>query len=388
MKQQLRGRKIFGAPVTGSIATMQDPGAGSILVARTLTPSVARALTDDHVAVITSRGGFACHGANVLRVIRKSRLKDVTWITELPDEITLLPLGTHCEILMDGTIELSLSEAIKEHRKEYVGELVGFFSSGTPIRCYWPDRVFDRFSASMMLPGLSEDIKELGFNGAAIHGPDRLIWFVGETPTAVELLEAAQFSSDLCTRTMNRQRNVYSLIVSKLRVFDRNSGGLDTLYDICRAYFSCFLLHHRTYSDVLSRALVAHKYLSQPDEAGRSLIERLLSTELVQWYSQLPFPLALRKDFVEEPLVVPLPPFTPDEEISRAEERVVASIEQKGLSHSTYEFVCDMARLCILKEWKFVLNKLITSRIAERLRRLPMDAASIRMRTIEEVLMA
>ena len=387
MKQQLRGRKIFGDAVAGSIATLQDPGAGSILVAKTLTPSVVRALTDNHIAVITSRGGFACHGANVLRVLRKHRSKNLTWITDLPDDIRLVVPGTECEILRDGTVGLTLNEPINEHGKEHVGELVGLLTTGTRIRCYWPDRVYDRFSASLMVPGLSEDIRELGFDVTAVHGPDQLIWFVGESPTFGRLLEAAQFSSDLCKSTMDRQVKVYASILCKLRVLDLDNLGLDTLVDICRAYFSCFLLHHRTYSDVLARALLTHQALAQPQDAVQSLIERLLCTDLVQWYSMLPGPLLLRKDFVEESSLVPLPPFTPGEELSRAEENLAVKIENTELPYSTHKTLRDIARLCILKEWKFILIKIITSRLADRLRRLSMGAKSIRMRTIEEVLM-
>ena len=377
---------IFGAPIAGSLATVQDPSAGSILIARKLTPSVVHALTNDHTAVLTCRGGFACHGANILRVVRKDRLKDVTWVTDLPDEITLIPSGTQCEVLAGGTVVIASSAPIETHSRAPVSELIGLLPSGALIRCYWPDRVYDRFSASMMLSGLSEDLRTLGFDGEAIHGPDRLIWFQGNTPTSVELLDNAQLSSALGRHTITRQRNIYSSIVRELRLLDDNDGGLDVLAEICRKYFSCFLLHHRTYSDVILRALEVLADVIQSDEDKRSLMDRLLGTELVQWYSSLPFLLSLRKDFIEEPLVVPIPPFSLEDEISRAESLLADDFEQMRLPPHVLETLFNMARLCILKEWKFILNKLITSRVSERLRRLSIDADSIRRYTIGEVL--
>jgi hypothetical protein len=315
----------------------------------------------------------------------RSGLRGITWVTDLPDELPLIPLGTQCEILSDGTIIVALSNPIEVHRKDTVNELVGLLSLGTRIRCYWPDRLYDRFSASMMLPGLSEDLQALGYEGSAIYGPDRLIWFSGNTPTSDELLGHAQFHSHVCQRTMDRQRIVYEQILHHLKRIDYEDNGMDSLTDICKSYFSCFILHHRTYTDVLLRAMEALGDMAKK-EVGEAIIESLLCTDLVRWYSSFPSPLSLRKDFIEEPAVVPLPPFSPTEEIRLAEERIAKSAEQAGMPLPIIETLRNMARLSILKEWKFVLNKLITSRVAERLRRLPLDSDSLRMLTVEEVL--
>lgn len=386
MKLQLSGRQIFGAPTAGNSATVQEPSAGSILIAKKLTPSVVHTLTDDHTAVLTCRGGFACHGANVLRVVRRKRLKGITWVTNLPNEITLIPPGTQCEILAGGTIVVASNAPIETRGTPPVSELVGVLPSGVSIRCYWPDRVYDRFSASMMLPGLSEDLRSLGFEGEAIHGPDHLIWFQGNTPTSAELLDHAQLSTVLSQRSLSRQCSVYSSIVRKLRALDDNDDGLDTLAEISRSYFSCFLLHHRSYTDVISLALegLADPILSEEDK--RNLIDRLLGTELVQWYDSLPFRLSLRKDFIGEPLIVPLPPFSPEDEISRAEKEITEEAGRMKLSPAMTETLLNVSRLCVLKEWKFILNKLITSRVSERLRRLSKGGDFIRMHTISEVL--
>lgn len=385
MKQFLRGRKLFGGPVVGNLAAVHQPEAGSILVALKLTPSVVRALTPDHTAVLTCRGGFACHGANVLRVARRDRVKDITWITDLPHRIMAISSGTHCEILCDGTVVIAWHDLIAMDESEPVSELVGLFPSGSRIRCYWPDRIHDKFTASIMVPGLTEDIRVLGFDAEALYGPDRLIWFRGNTPTSGELLEYAQFTTELSKSTMDRQLNLYSTLVRRLEAYDRTDGDLIDLVEMARSYFSCFILHHRTYSHVLSTVIGIHL---QGKLSVQPTIERLLCTELVRWYHSLPFPLSVYKDFVEEPRLIPLPPFSPEQEMKRTEDAVAADVDEMDLSLRGREILSSVARLCVLKEWKFVLNKLIASRMSSKLRRLPINAECVRIRTVEEVLEA
>jgi hypothetical protein len=386
MDQQFYGRKIFGSPVAGITTTIENPNAGTILVTYKLTPSVARILTDNHVAVLTCKGGFACHGANVLRVLTKTRSKQITWITELPDEFELIPTGSYCEIYADGTVNIKVNSPINIKRKDTITELVSFLSSGVHLRCYWADRVYDKFSASLMTLGLSEDIQILGFDANALYGPDKLIWFRGNTPTSEKILELAQISSNLCKTTIHRQRTIYLQILHELKTYDCNNYSLDFLVNICQMYFSCFLLHHRTYSQVISRALEQLRKSNQNSETINSIVDNLFCTELVFWYTRLPFNLSVHKDFIDEPIVIPLPSINPDIEITQKQESIKAFAKKYQLSSSMTEVLCNIAEIFILKEWKFVINKLITSRIAAELRKLSVDTTSIRSLTIKEVL--
>lgn len=338
-------------PVYGEFSTP------SVLAAPHLTIEVARrALADDVCAVVTQHGGFACHGANVLR----TRTAPITWLTGVG--LNRIPDGAVVSIDdsdQTGSMPAHIDALEWKSRHEWV-QLQSPTESAPSAICYWGHRTYDALTASLMIPGLTACAWRLAGDPVTV-ATDSFghLWFEGALYT--HQYAAILGEPDVALDELELQARVYERLCDNVDTLITPEAIKNAFFD----YFSVHLLTHNTYESIFIK--LAQRAVGRgatPDEADR-MIGRILETPFTAWHRDDPM-IRTHKSIYD----TVRPTFSPQTPTAMIASHGAALKAEWGHRESRelwpmVEYAC---RVAVLKEYKFYVNKVIYSAASEWLR--------------------
>ena len=350
------GTPILAGEATGLVSIHPKLDRSGVLVAPNLTTDVALlAISEGAVAVLTEEGSFACHAANMLRAHNRDTGASIVWISHIVDAVQILCPGTRVHVHTSGVVgspdidRISSSSveptAVNRFQAPRDIHVAGGYQD-LDLRCYWPHRHYDRLTASIMSTPLAADLRDLtGLTPRVLRDDNGRLWFTREAPSTDEIASIA-LDPKRARSSFDRQCAVYLFIDTALREASTAAPTmeyLDLLLDLLRRYFGAFFLYHATYEHVLSEYLASHEL------DGADFL-------LTSWIAQEKVYLRNRKDLLDEPNPIPMPPFRFSDDL-----------------HGDLTWQNDRnygEDVLVLKEWKFFLNKAIFTRFAWTIREL------------------
>jgi hypothetical protein len=342
---------------------ISDDGRGRVLLSVSLSNEVAvRAIERQYSMIVTSNGSFACHGANLLRAARR-RGVFVGWITNCP-----IDQWNNAQAYLVG---VSPREPCK---KFYPPDLLAIAlpsgDSGS-WRCLWPDRTYDRLSASIMSQGLERNIQRLlntelsdtPDGTASVHlGVDGLLWHQ-PTEFSSEFILKLTESSPVFEREIAAQVGLYDEIVDACIDLDLIADPARRLGEVAKwlyRYFEHFLLLHRSYDALLARSGMQLAAILGEAECERTM-QLCLVPDAILWQETNKLVLRNRKDLLSGESVLVLPAWLrSSSDLAETRERVRESLE--GRSTAAVAYADFAATVAVVKEWKFLVNKLLFTR--------------------------
>lgn len=377
-----------------------------VVMAKSFENALAIWALDHRVAAVaTEVGSFACHAANLFRAARADGRFIPVWISRCHG-LDRISSGTPVSITRDGSLRIltdwnpsraenaDSTATFESLIPEAPRELVAFNTTTSAwSRCYWPHRQYDPLTASLMMAGLRWDVAfERNDHPMPIeHGTDGLLWFPIEAP-ALEDLIARAVDNEKGESLVLEQVHTYDALLDSLRTIDvRRRVPLSTLVASVRTYFAHFLAFHNTYEHVfveLDRRL-AHT-LAHKDRFA--VLDAVLSPEVIRWQRTTHIVLQNRKDILQDGPVVEAPPFGILSDVAVSSDRCLSMIalSKNQPNEGLHRYLRYAVLVAVTKEWKFFLNKMLTSRLAAgfraTMRRRGMTERELRMTSIEELL--
>lgn len=364
---ELQGVHVIRGSASGT-ARLWDRGSTytshDIIIAPYLSISLAQAAVRGHVAAVaTAAGGFACHGANILRMARS----DVAWITDVSglDDIREgeeLSIDNGC-VTRGAPRETgdTLPPSWPGWRPKEVAIWDVALGDKVQRRCYWPHRQYDRLTRSVMQRGLEKSASELAGHPCQVEADeDGRLWFIG----AESSLRYAEAAADPVQSTglLSQQLHVYEGILKTLDISAADvHGELTRLHALITSYFSVHLLFHDTYEAALWKLRQSLKH--QESASTRTVYDALLTPRILTWTMENE-ELHTSKDLLREATPFSMPGGLPVGQGQEHARMVLQLADSLALSLTTDQrvLVAHCARVCVAKEWKFVLNKLLYSR--------------------------
>lgn len=385
---QLQGRAVFPGTVVGP-PYLWDVGGplsrDNIIVAGHLSNEIALAAIEAKVrGIVTEEGSFATHGANLLRSAFAFHGYLPVWITDVKGACCLLYGQNELQLYSNGLVASTTSGSSAYEgsaRERYIArpprEIIKLGTrSGELARAYWPHRHYDVLTASIMIPGLEDACRRITGRVCSIErSRDGILWFSGTAPSLQELKALAK-DPRKSKSYLNQQIATYRELYRTLQSAERNGSqrtefSLHQFVKCIEVYFSVLLLYHNTYEDVFAKlAVLLHHRVG--DSGLDRVMNRLLHSKLSDW--QLETRIALRnpKDLLAETSPVALPPFSVDDDLNAAHVTAVQAINELAseyastFSDSEKEYVQYASDVFVVKEWKFVMNKVLYSRFGSK----------------------
>ncbi len=296
---------------------------------------VRRALAAGAAAIITEKGDFASHAANLLRSAR-ARGAPIIWIRGI-----VVAKATHVVIRADGTCEFDPLAEVRVSATRIAAP--GIFRFGRArdawdAVCLWPDRRYAEDEFLLAKPGLEYGASELA--GASIEANlwRGRVWFDAPALANDELLDFA-LDEERSVPYLERMVDDYSRVIRRLQLGDNS-------IEIPFLFFSTLLPFHKSYGRVIRQILEAGTPLARVAE------DVVLTNGVVEW-------LDGRGEFsgstkiAGDPLWKGLfPPDTISAYVSDAEQRVMhaVSLLPSDLAHWA-------ALVAVVKEFKMVIAK-------------------------------
>jgi hypothetical protein len=379
-----RGSSVFPGEVSGQAYMWEAekaPPRGCVIIADFLSNEVAlQAIEHQAVGIVTQRGSFATHGANLLRAASRGGKTRPIWITDASNITRVVENGETLNLFPDGSISNRLSNSLSQNSRplRYLTpspsrDIVQMFTRTFCLfRCYWPHRQYDIFTASIMMSGLSESVRDLCGHPCSLKLDDQgRIWFSDTAPSTDKI---ASLATDPCGAQsyFAKQVFVYKNILSSLRLLNINAPDkvnlLRGVVDLLKQYFSVFLLYHATYESVFSRAFSRLLECGYSTDTIDFIADSILCSRLNVWQVSQNLLLKNSKDLFSETRIVPLPEFSIDDDLE-SNKPVVAMLMNRlktnssgSLNYETRRYLQYAADVFVLKEWKFVVNKLLFTR--------------------------
>jgi hypothetical protein len=335
------------------------------------------ALETQSRVIVSGPASPFCHAANVLRVLAEARNPIEWWTLDEPDLLPVIPQSAF------GTLDRSTSQTVLvQHetlrsadvniplcnpwdRRGAAGNSVAFAPSGTwSARVAMSARCYDRLTASIMIPGLAESALWVTGHETSVKRADSgqlLIWNDGiRSEAMVEILA----DRDRSEAPLSRLTLVYGELLREWATCrDLRSTTTRDLEHSClmlRKFFSVLLLLHTSYTQAISVCLVRIGGPHLSDDATSAAVPEILRWQVAQ--SDL---LPAAKDLLEAGQEVSRPPFTLEEDLALTFRRIV-----EVCNTSDRHWCFQLARISVLKEWKFFLAKVLHRHFAVVLRAL------------------
>lgn len=312
------------------------PERGTIFICETLTVETARAvIAAASVGVISQKGNFACHAANLLRAER-SKGRQLAWLTGLK-----IAEAAWAEILSDG-ICVFPDEALVQitSNPQSATDLYAFepgHSSWSEV-CIWPERVYGEEEHGLMRIGLEACATELAVSPVTVTLSGHRLWFSAPALDSTAILAFASTRSTSIPYLERMERD-YDWIWHDL-------GSTMFSPDTPDRFFGTLIPFHRTYGTVLQGIA------SELTDDG-SLLDTVLTNDVVQWLESRPEFSTSRKIQGDQSWNGLIPPYPPGVYVNRLESRLRASTTAE-LSDETIHW---LALIAVIKEFKMIIAK-------------------------------
>ena len=379
MKYITSGNEILFKNVVGKLVQYSEIKqeknlSACILLSESLSNGLAiDAINSGVKGVITRKTSFAAHSANILR----GSSEDIAWITNV--DIELLTVFVNSYIFMDtfGNIySASASDIANFYKREVLEESIKYsfltpphndtsmvdynlFSNEQWI-CYWKYNYFSKYIFSSLSKGIQNEFKEV-FNciPKVLRSNDGKIW-IKTTITHSQMIEYC-CQPDQLLRYVKLVKKNYNEILYGL---SSNILTGDNLQKWLIQYYSSFTLIHRSYEFILYK--LYEKIANDcSDKIAVKYMDCLMSSKIDRWLVTNRDNINDSKEFMIREKLVPIPCFTIKEDLQEAFYKTESFFKQINL-YTWYQrnrdFINPTIYMFVVKEWKFVLYKLLTSR--------------------------
>lgn len=387
MTFQIQGASVFGGAVYRARLIFDyndaEPLNPCVLYSETLTNEIAIKVINNGIrGLITHESSFATHGANIIRGYCHKTGECIAWISGVPkSEIDLLANET--VDICDGLI--TCSESVDNRRgmtrcscsqTKYVPQpsrcLVRHnITNSNHSICYWPHRSYDPFTFSIMATGLKKNYS-LYFDKDIQITHDKMghIWFEDGLYLR-DLIEKAN-NTEIGNTFLEHQMACYDEICCALR-----GSKLDpaVIIRLLIKYFSVFLLFHNTYEYVFQKAYYDLE-VALPEGVASEFLDFLMFCEIDEWMFKLGYPLEKNKDLFSAEPITPIPEFSVYFDVAHKQQAVKAWFAQHDLLEQYFEKKEEIeywVRVFVVKEWKFLTNKLLFTRMSAIMRTIPQE---------------
>lgn len=346
----------------------------SIVFSEKLTNNLAvNALKSNVNGIITRTTSFSAHGANILRGSNNG----IVWVTNVDIDLLHQYEGAYVAIDMKGSIYLfsetdsiNMNQLVKQDddiRYNYISPPLNDTSiieynltTGEFWICYWERNYFSNYIFSSLSKGIKNEFNRLfGFTPNVKRTTDGKVW-VNTNITHSYLIEYCCNPKQLINYTKTAL-HIYNYILSLLR---DNILTIGLLQDCLIHYYSTFTLIHRSYEYTLYK-LYETMVSEQNGYLAVSYMNCLLNCKIDNWIVEQSNHINNSKVFMEPEGLVPIPSFTIEDDIQESiqnTERFVTKNDINEFYNRHYLRIHSAIQLFVIKEWKFVIYKLLTSR--------------------------
>lgn len=386
-----QGTSIFGGTIHQARLIFNcddvDTSNPCVLYAETLTNEIAiKVIKNGICGLITHESSFATHGANIIRGYCHKTGTCITWVSGVRrSEIDRFKNET--VDIGNGLISSSIYTDYRANtpknfysQTKYVPQpsrcLVQYNTSTSDYRvCYWPHRSYDPFTFSIMETGLKLNYA-LCFNRDVQITLDKMghIWFENGLLLR-ELIEKAN-NIEVGNAFLEQQMACYDEICCILR---RREVSPEAIIQLLIKYFSVFLLFHNTYEHVFQKAYQDFSAVL-PEEMVAEFLDFLMFCEIDEWMLNLGYPLEKNKDLFSAEPVTPIPELCIYADTAHKQQAVQEWFVQHDFSKQYFEKQKQIAywvNVFVVKEWKFLVNKLLFTRMSAIMRRFPEEVVCV-----------
>lgn len=378
MKRITNGTEILFNNIHGKLIKYNETekklcDSESILFAEKLTNDLAiYALNSGAQGIITRRTSFAAHGANILR---GSNVK-IAWVTNV-DLDTLIPyINSYIYVDTAGNIyalsEINeCTEMAKEPPKETMQynflsaplndtSVVDFnLSTGEQWICYWKYNYFSGYIYESLSVGIQCELMELFGSEVDVKRDENGRIWVRTDVSHSKMLNYCCDSQKLLAYLDKVKVNYNQLLES----ISNNKISMSILQQWFIKYFSTFTLFHRSYDYVLYK--LYEMVLKEKSTIAVDFMDFLMNSKIDNWLVEKQSIINHSKAFMVPEPVLPMPSFTIEEDIEAAlykTECFFANYNLFDWYKQNNEVIKSRVILFVIKEWKFVIYKLLTSR--------------------------
>lgn len=347
---------------------------GSILFAEKLSNDLAiDALNSGAIGIITRYTSFAAHGANILRGSKSN----IAWITNVDIDLLVPFDGSYVCIDLQGNISSSLesdSKIEKPSKSSFESIQYNFLSpplndtsiidynltSSETWICFWKYNYFSNYIFSSINQGIQNEFRILFHHIPKVKKThDGKIW-INTNVTHSQMLEYCCNPQNLLSY-MREVKHNYSQI---LKSMSQNVLTMAFLEEWLIRYYSTFSLIHRSYEYVLFKE---YEEISKAHTSAIAVnyMDCLMNSKIDRWLIEQHGIINNSKTFMVPEKLLPIPSFTIDDDIQEAIEKTDTFFKNNSLSdwhHQNRTLLLSGCYLFVIKEWKFVLYKLLTSR--------------------------
>lgn len=347
------------------IEATTDTSIGDVVVASSLSNLlVVKCLHLGVRIILTQECNLASHAANILRAAN-SMEKTIEWISGVDVEQLSPFIGKQVffndkAIWIDGS-SLVISLDTKHKKLELINKSKASLNLNTKMLSFWyyPETYFTKFAFSLMKESLELELKRFFCCQTDIILSNGLLEF-RNAPALVKINEYAM-NVFLAEQYYFEMFENYNQIVESLR---QNSWDYQTLCINAQKYYSTFLVLHRSYNGIFQNMILRLR-----EELGNDsdcICNEILQSKINVWLSNQDNVLINRKKFLQDEPIAKIPEFTVIDDLEDSIQRVKKSfdaIRKRDYYESNQRWLKLHSLIFVLKEWKFVIYKIIFTHI-------------------------
>lgn len=358
-------KNVCGCLIKHEGAEICEYPSNSIIYCENLSNELAISAVRSKVqGIITRKSSFSTHGANILR----SGDYAIAWVTNVNIDILDLYDNEMIYINIRGEISDAYIET-KDVQIQYSFEEIP--RNDTSIIdlnlvnrdeciCFWKYNYFTKFIFSSLGEGIKREFFYLyQYRPYVFRDVSGKIWIKTKLRHS-SILEYCSDSYKL-EQFLQRMQYMYNNILKKL---NSKYISLELLQNCLIDYYSCFTMIHRSYENILYNfySLLLKNFSG---EKTIEIMNLLMTCKIDIWLEKEGENINYSKKFLIKEKVVSIPPFAIDEDIQLSISRIqrkFQEIEAIDWFDENEKSVLVAIKLFVLKEWKFVIYKLLTSR--------------------------
>lgn len=379
----LTGNFIFNGNAKNALLLEYNPAhenlfqKGCLIYAEQLTNEIALlAIRVQAAGLMTCNSSFATHGANILRSFFDRYCNHFLWITNVVKKEIERYIGKRISIV-DGIVFSLMDEEQDRFIQNITLDpiknrtMIDYcVTKGKMNVCYWPHRQYDCFTFSIMKMGLEENCEWL-FNKRIDIKLDEKghIWFLDGIP--LQKIIGISRDYEMSQEYLARQIGIYHKLIFEISSQRTFSKYVELLIE----YFSVFILYHNTYEHVL---LDIFQWAENEYGAGFAIecVNKFLFCYVDEWMMDQSLALEKNKSlFACEPLT-PIPDFTIYDDIVKKESDIYDFFKESDklpFYKKNKERIDYWIKVFIVKEWKFVINKILFTRCGSKIHEICMN---------------
>lgn len=314
--------------------------------------------------IITQQKTMSSHAANILRACRNRGAK-IEWFAGYDISPLQQAIGKKVELEGDKfflsedgiRIEIPLRQCSLKTEREAICRLN--IRTGKVNHIYFPETYFSNFAFSLMQASLKKELSTVFGREAKISLANHHIHF----ENAPYLDEINNFACDI-NKSWEYFKGMQANYESLISQIKQKPFHYPTLCSGAKSYYSTFLVLHRSYTRIFGEM---ESWLhNEIGDSSEEVMACFLHCELDYWLFEQPATIINRKVFLQDEPQADFPEFDIADDINHSFQRLKAILNDLNLSsffEKNHKKFAAYTRIFVLKEWKFLIYKVIFTHI-------------------------